>query len=290
MRALAEFVMRGRAQAILVTVAGILLPVFAWISAATVGLVTLRRGAGDGGMVAGWGVLTAIAIFMLLGDTGAASTLAVVLAGTVLVAQVLRWSVSWPYALVTASAVGLATAILLLTVGGDYVARLAELFNQLLDELRRQMPQERVGQLVPLTPVWVSGQLGFFAASATVAGLLLARWWQAMLYNPGGFREEFHRLRLPLPLALGLVVASALTLLPGPEFRSWSPIFTVPFVVAGFALIHGVAGIKNWGRGRLVVLYVAWLIMGGVVTVALMLLALFDSGWDFRGRLRAGRQ
>jgi hypothetical protein len=281
--------MRGRIQAILVTVVGILLPFFAWISVAAVGLVTLRRGGADGGWVAGWGVLTAIGIFMLLGDAGAAATLAVVLAGTVVAAQVLRWSVSWPYALTAAAVVGLITASLLLTVGSDYVARLAEFFNQMLEELRRQMPQERRAALVPLTPAWVSGQLGFFSACAIVAGLLLARWWQAMLYNPGGFREEFHRLRLPLPLALTLVAASALMLLPGPEYRNWSPIFTVPFVVAGFALVHGVAGIKGWGRGRLVLLYVAWLLLGGVVTVALMLLALLDSGWDFRGRLRAGR-
>ena len=48
MHGLANFVMRGRWQALLVTVAGAGSLMFCWISAAVVALVTLRKGAGAG--------------------------------------------------------------------------------------------------------------------------------------------------------------------------------------------------------------------------------------------------
>ena len=42
--------------------------------------------------------------------------------------------------------------------------------------------------------------MGLFAmgqAYAMISFLVLARWWQSQLYNPGGLRAEFHQLRLP---------------------------------------------------------------------------------------------
>lgn len=292
MRALAEFVMRGRVQAILVAVIGVVLPFFAWISTGAVGLVALRKGARDGFLVFGWALLAAFAMFMLHGDIVPACALI----GTMTAALVLRWSVSWPYALSAAVAVGLLTALLLLNVGSEYVQRLLTLLNQMFDELRRQMPAEQAAALGSVSAAKISGLLGFYTVCATVAGLLLARWWQAMLYNPGGFREEFHRLRLPLPLATLLIGAAALTTAAGAEYRVWALLFAVPLIVAGVALVHGVAGLKGWGRGPLLAFYIAgpflflaWPLLWGMATIALLLLALFDSGLDFRGRLRAGR-
>ena len=47
----------------------------------------------------------------------------------------------------------------------------------------------------------ISPMLSAIFASGFVASLiltlLLARWWQSALFNPGGFRKEFYALRLP---------------------------------------------------------------------------------------------
>ena len=48
LKGLAQVVMRGRFQALLVTVAGAGSMMFCWISAAVLALVTLRKGAGSG--------------------------------------------------------------------------------------------------------------------------------------------------------------------------------------------------------------------------------------------------
>lgn len=279
MRALAEFVMRGRTQAIAVAALGVATLVFAWVSAAIVGLVALRRGPKDGFTILGWALLPALAVALFGSDVGPAMALI----GTAVAATVLRSSQSWPLTLMVAVLTGLITALLLQTVASGYVEQLLTTFNQFIDELN-QRSAETGARMAPLGAAQISGLLGFGTVASTVAALLLARWWQSMLYNPGGFRSEFHQLRLPLPFAAGLIAIGLGLSGIGPEYRFWALMCTVPFFVAGFALVHGVVGLKGWGRFVLVVIYVAWLLIDWA-KAALLLLALVDSGWNFRARL-----
>lgn len=276
--------MRGRAQAVAVAALGVISLLFSWVSAAVVGLVTLRRGAGQGLIVLAWALLPALAVGLWGRDIGPITALI----GTTAAAVVLRGTVSWPYALVTASLCGLLTSLIVHTLASGYVEQLLAMLGELFEQLRSQMPADQAQQLMQPTAAQVSGLLGFGATSSAVAGLLLARWWQALLYNPGGFREEFHRLRLPLVVAGGLVAALGLTGALGGEYRFWALIFAVPFVVAGFGLIHGVAAIKGWGRGLLVVVYLGWLLTDWV-KFAMFAAAVIDSIWDIRARMRAGQ-
>ncbi|HEY3699328.1 MAG TPA: hypothetical protein VGK97_08355 [Spongiibacteraceae bacterium] len=275
--------MRGRAQAIGVAVAGVVLPFFVWISAAVVGLVVLRRSPQDAFIVLGWSVLAAAAAMFWHGDPGPISALL----GIAIAATVLRWTRSWPLALVAIVAAGLLSGLVLKTLGASFVAELVGMLNEFLLKLREQMPAEQAAMLGELNAAQVSGLLGLRSACLMVIALLVARWWQALLYNPGGFREEFHRLRLPVPVVVGLIAAGLAMALAGSEYKLWAALFALPFVVAGFALVHGVIGIKRWGRGPLVVLYLAWVFVWEIVTAALLLLAVIDSCLDFRARLRA---
>lgn len=269
--------MRGRRQAVAVAGLGVATVLFAWVSAAVVGLVTLRRGMSEGALVLAWALLPALFVALWGRDVGPAAALI----GTAVAGAVLRQTVSWAYALLAAVGVGLATAGLLQTVGMGYVQYLLTVLGDFFAELRQQMPAQSGAALADPTAAQVSGLLGFAATTSTVLGLLLARWWQALLYNPGGFREEFHSLRLPRGVATALIAVGLLVSLLGPEYRLWALIFAVPFVVAGFALIHGLAGQRQWSRGVLVVVYLAWL-MVDLVKAGLLLAALADSWMNFR--------
>lgn len=279
MRALAEFVMRGRTQAIAVAALGVATLMFAWVSAAVVGLVTLRRGPRDGLAVLAWALLPALGIAMFGADIGPAMALI----GTALVALVLRLTRSWPLALVASVLMGLLTALLLHTVASSYVEQLLVTFNQFLAELNQRSGPTGT-QVMKMSAAQVCGLLGFGTVSSTLSGLLLARWWQAMLYNPGGFRSEFHQLRLPVVVAVSLIVAGLAISSLGPEYRFWALMCAMPLVVAGFALVHGVVGLRGWGRGALVAFYIGWLLIDWV-KAGLLLLALIDSGLNFRARL-----
>ncbi|MFD1584733.1 hypothetical protein ACFR96_16265, partial [Microbulbifer halophilus] len=100
MRALAEFIMRGRVRAVLTTMVGIPL-----ISPAALGLVSLRRGGNDGLMVLAWAMLPVVAA----GFSGLMSPLMIGLASSHFAAVfcgalVLRSSRSWAAALVAVAA------------------------------------------------------------------------------------------------------------------------------------------------------------------------------------------
>ncbi len=49
----------------------------------------------------------------------------------------------------------------------------------------------------------IAGMLGAGTAIGSVLCLLLARYWQAALYNPGGFGQEFRALYYPPVVARG---------------------------------------------------------------------------------------
>jgi len=111
--------------------------------------------------------------------------------------------------------------------------------------------------------------------------LLLGRWWQAVLYNPGGFREEFHSLRLTrwfAGLVLALVVGSMVT--PPGIVSDLASVMGAVFLLQTLAVMHAIAAMRGW--------HVGWLI-GAYLILPLMLrpaalLGLADSFVDFRAR------
>ena len=115
-----------------------------------------------------------------------------------------------------------------------------------------------------------------------MACLALARGWQAGLYNPGGFREEFHALRLApreLALLVMLGVLGGVLGLPALGMLAW-----VPLLVAGIALVHGVIGYKGMNGLWLVAFYVLLITTWPMILIVL-LMAFIDAFADFRGRL-----
>ena len=129
MRALADLIMRGRAQACGVAVFGSLLPL---ISPAAIGLVTLRKDSSEGLIVALWALLPWLALY-LTGGMSPLLTLAPSAALVVIVvaANVLRTTASWQWTLI---GVGLCSAVAVSIVGfvasadiDQVVAEVAEL-------------------------------------------------------------------------------------------------------------------------------------------------------------------
>ena len=106
-----------------------------------------------------------------------------------------------------------------------------------------------------------------------------------MLYNPGGFREEFHQLKLPGAVAailvLGIVTASAES-----PIAPVVMLLTVPLAVVGIALVHGLVKVLGMSRRSLVAFYVAAFILGPYMYLPLVIAVLADSFFDFRNRLR----
>ncbi len=108
MRALAEFIMRGRMQATLVVVGSAALPLLFWLSAAAGSLVLLRRGMNDAFGILIWALLPAVT-WWVLGDP----SILLIMLGTLLLAQVLRASGSWIRTLLASVVLGVVFALVL---------------------------------------------------------------------------------------------------------------------------------------------------------------------------------
>src|SRR5262245_55774248 len=123
MRALAQWVMRGRAQAIAAAMVSVAIPMMFWVSGAVVALVTLRRGFQDGLVIVLWAALPA-AVAAWFGEIMPLA----LLMGALALGMLLRASASWPWTLCAAALMGLLFSTGLTLFGGDYLADIEKMF------------------------------------------------------------------------------------------------------------------------------------------------------------------
>lgn len=286
MRALAEFIMRGRTQASLVVAVAASLPMLFWGAAAAGSLVLLRRGLADALSVLVWALLPVL-FWWYYGEPRPL----MVLSGTLVLALVLRRSQSWVRVLLTSVCVGvlLASAIDQLFAESlqQSVQELMQRLPEMLGEGYRQLTDAERARLADIVPPVLVGMIGALLQLSCLAALMLARWWQAILFNPGGFQREFHALRLHPAVASGLLLAMLMAPAGGSDLLMLAPLCSVPLLVAGLALVHGMLGLKRIAAFWVVGVYVSLVLFIQLMYPLLVLLAVVDSVIDFRGRSRA---
>ena len=284
MKGLAELVMRGRLQALLVVVAGSGSLLFCWISAAALALVTLRKGAGAGVWLYMWALLPVGTLLYFVHDSGPL----MLLSGTMVLALVLRTTVSLPLAVLAAVGVGVVTGLTMLLVFGAYLEEVVVYFGEFLASLEQQLSQG--GQVVELArpdAIQIAGMFGAGFATLSTLCLLLARYWQAALYNPGGFGTEFKALHYPVGVTAALVIAALLLGWLGMQYGAWAMLCLMPLSFAGLALIHARAQMRGRGTGWLTGFYIAWFIFDPV-KLLVVIFAVADSWFNFRQRWSTG--
>jgi len=283
MRTLLQFLLRGQLAAGLLLAFCAAVPLLAWLAAAGGSLLLLRRGFAASQTALLLALLPALAWWLVANDP----RIALILLGSFTLAQLLRGYPSWQWVLLASLATGLAMALGLHWSFSDELALLNTQLLQLLPQIGggiyQQMSEADQLQLAALMPPLMLGVLAMLLQVLSLLCLMLARYWQALLFNPGGFAKEFHALRLPRRIALSLAVL--MVLLPG----LWSqgavlvPLCSVPLLFAGLALLHGKLAGKKSARFCLVGLYLSLLLLMQLAYPLLLVLALADSLFDFRG-------
>lgn len=283
MRALADYIMRGRKQAIFVMAGAAAVPMLFWLSAAAGSLVLLRRGLNDALGVLVWGALPAL-VWWYFGDP---RTLLVML-GTLGLGMLLRNQASWARVLMASVGVGLLYAWALGLVFDEPIKALAgelqKVLPQTLSDAYQQLSVDERARLESLLAPVLTGLLAALLQITTLLSLMLARYWQAALYNPGGFGKEFRALRLRPLLAALLLAGMLLGPNLGAELAMLTPLCSVPLVFAGVALVHGLVAQGRLQHFWLVGLYVTLVLFMQLIYPLLAVLAMVDSLFDFRGR------
>ncbi len=285
MRELAAFSMRGPRQAAIAATILTLIPMLFWLGAAILALVTLRQGLEKGLAVFVWAIIPALGWWFGLQDPSAA----VVLLTTWFMAGVLRSTVSWHGTLMAGFALSAVAGALVPVIMPETVEMLTQVLSDLLLQMAEQSPEvgdtlapEHFDQLKSL-------MVASFAASfygMAIGALCLGRSWQSALYNPGGWREEFHSLRLnPLTMA-AFLLSSWVGPIIGIDGVMLAICATVPILLCGFALVHGLIGKKKLGGQWLFGFYVLVVILFPTFLFVLYALAIVDSIVDIRRRVQ----
>ncbi len=252
MRFLAVYIMRGRMQAILVAstlaILSMLMPPLSVLSMAAVALVTLRNGPREGLIILLIGsVVTALLGMFLFANPQFAFAYGV-----------FQWLPIWVIATVLrvtrkmATAIEVAVFLGILIVIGVYtvVSDPAGLWNELLNTMMQPM-LESAGDNVPLDELklsidrlahYMTGMAAAGSVFGLLLGLLLGRWWQSQLFNPGGFKQEFTHIKTSPKFAIATLLIIVLALLSGGSVSELAWNISVPLLVLytfiGTAIIH----------------------------------------------------
>lgn len=280
MQFLAAYIMKGRIQAMTVASALALLslvfPPASIVSSASVALVTLRRGAKEG-----W--------FVLLCACLAAAVLSVLLKIGYLFALVyglVFWTPIWLISIVLREGrhLGIAVEIAVLLGGlavmGFYLyqSQPAQLWAAVLDvmiqpmiDARPDVPVEQIRQSAQGFAHVMTGGIAAGSVYGLLFGLLLARWWQAALFNPGGFRSEFLALKTHRHIAWLTVVLIAAGWLAGGVLAEicWNLVLVmvVLHTFVGVAVLHASFASMSAGRFMVPFLYLTLVTIPHVIVV-----------------------
>jgi hypothetical protein len=295
---LSRFILKGTSQAALVAASMAVLaviPLLGWvtilISGAAVALMTLVHGYRHGLLVMLAAALgTGVFAGVLFGQPlMALYFLLVVWMPVWLAAVVLRETVSLSLSLLLIAGMGLLALLVMHLVftgmDGYWQHSLSLQMTQTAEMLKVQLSKQELQTRVDEMIRWLPGLIAGFMLVSTALSLLLARWWQAVNFNPKGFGNEFRALRLGkvTTLASSLVLVIS-WLLHSDLLFAMAMLMLMLHVLQGMAVIHDVVAEKKMSP---VWLYLMYFLMFIPYTIALLVVTGLADAWlDFRRHSR----
>lgn len=280
MKFLAEYIMRGRIQAMLVATSlallSLLMPPISIVSSATVALVTLRRGATEG-------------LYVLLSASVMAGLMGIIFMGNyqfALAYALILWLPVWLISIILREsrqlslAVEIAVIFGIISVGAYYLydPTVASQWQSLLTQVlpvNAAAPIEDITLAINTMAHYMTGILAAGTVFSVLFGLFLGRWWQANLYNPGGFKQEYLSLSTQPKFALGSLFIIAVAALSQGLIAeiAWnaSILLFVLYSVIGSSVAHTLFATMKMARFSVPMFYITlFLIPHTLIPVALV--------------------
>jgi hypothetical protein len=297
-KGLAAFAMKGLWQASLVVASfaclSFAVPLVGFLSSAFFALVVLRQGTEVASVVlAVSGALVALFGVIILGEFW----MPLIYAGTLwipvgIAAWVLRVWRSLGFSLEVVTLLTLVAVMAVYGIMGDppgyWKGKLVLLLQPWLAASPDGFDPEALRDNLQVVSHYATGLVGAGSDLTVFMTLLLARWWQALLFNPGGFRTEFLALRVTPKFAYAATSVLILAWL-SPSTRlaelMWNLglVFFAVFLVVGIAVMHELLSRRSgrgfWLTGAYLLLFIV-----PQATLPLAVMGLTDAWMDWRGR------
>lgn len=288
------WLMASRWRATLFVVLFTVMPLAGILGAAVLALVVLRHGLKDAVTVAGLAAVALLAMYLALGMAPAQvlGTVAIIWLPVMALAAVLQATGSQGRTLALAAILGCGAVAGIFAATGDPAAAWEEVLREhmvpLFERAGVTFDRDTLEEAVPAMSQLMTGLAAAFWAVGHFITVALGRWAQAVLHNPGGFRSEFHGLRLGLVAvaASGLLFIGA-TLAESALLGNLALVLVLVYAVQGIAVLHGVVGGAKLHWAWLVPPYALLALLPPHMVALLAVMGYLDYWVDFRRRFTA---
>ncbi len=277
---LASFIMRGRMQACAIAALGNAVPL---ITPATIGLVALRKGFSEGGLICLWGLLP---VFLTYFYSDSNQFLVLLTAcnflNILLVCGILRHRGDWEITLVCLVVTSIILMGSMLMIFQQDFVLLVQRLSEVFEEVSRQTNVDVGNPEKSLIAVFTTWTI----VLNTFLGVVIARWWQSIIFNPGGFKEEFQGIRLNrqiLVLILSILILSSALF---NQYSDWAQLSIFPLLVSGLSLFHWLVNEKKLGKVPIILTYLFMVLFTPFIIFILAFLGTVDCFYNVRQRLR----
>lgn len=274
-------------------VLSLLFPPASIVSSASIALFTLRKGGYEG-------------LFVLIFSCLSAGVLSFIIFQNVqfaLLNGLLLWLPIWVISIVLREGKHLSIAIQIsillgmLGVVGFYLFAndpiavwepILELMARLMATSNPDLPVEDIKRLTQTVSHYMVGSVAAVSIYGLLFSLFLARWWQAALYNPGGFKNEYLTLRVHPRVALvSLLIVAIAWFTPGIASEvCWnlSILSAVLFTFVGTAILHFSFSELKSKRFAVPLLYVTLVLIPHVIIIV-GIVGIVDVWLDLRSKI-----
>lgn len=301
---LTEYLFKHRAQAIALTFVSTFIPVIGIVGILIAALVTLRKGVAEGAIFTLAATLPYAISFYVTGGHGAVVPLVVWAAvGVAVFSNILTWvfavmllrNTSWSVILQIAALVGVLVISVVHLVYPDVASWWGVQLQAYYEQASAMtgMLKPPVGspdtqlEAINVTKQYATGMMVAAVLFNAVLQLIAARWWQAIVFEPGILRKELHGIRLS-QLAGGLFALSmVLSYMGNGVVLDIMPVLYMLFGAAGLSLAHYLFGLMisptRWFW--LCVFYITLIFSMPMSMVFVAMFALLDIWLDVRKRV-----
>lgn len=293
---LARFALKGVSQAALVAATlamlGLIFPPAAWVSSAAIALVTLVHGFRQGTLVMTISIVgSAVFAALIFGAPHLAMVFALLTWLPVwIAAATLKQTVSMAASLQLITVMSLIAVIVIYLLFPEFAELWREQFDYIVAQVASQSDGLQLNELQQFEERVLALLPGLFASSllfTTMLSLFLARWWQAVIYNPGGFAKEYQSLNLGNKMGLFTVGLGVATVLMQTDVTySLLLVISSVYLMQGSAIMHAVFASKQLSAVWLYLVYILMLFIPHIV-VLLAFIGLVDTWIDIRRRFVA---
>ncbi len=259
------------------------------VSSAAVALVTLRRGGYEGLYV----LIASYALAAILGLVIFGSFQFALLYGPLiwLIAMILREVKQLSIAVEITVMFGVAGIVIFFIFVNDPAAMWGSILTQMtqpvLENSDVDFPVEKIKQNIQFFSHFMTGGVAAGSVYGLLFGLFLARWWQSVLYNPGGFREEYLSLKVRPKLAIASIVIAAIAWLMSGVLSEicWNItiLFVVLYTIVGTAILH-IAFSTMKTRFFMVPFLYLTLVFVPHMTIVVVIVGIIDTWLDLRSK------